>query len=143
MEQIVRECDCALSVQFRKASRAKRLQVLRAVQNAVDRATSAVIAVGQEDEEASEIVQALGTTTERLGAVLPRILQESAFMRALADALGCDVSEVGDLLRSREDEIAALRSQVATLEVEQQLVLQLVQSAQSLQAESALPKGKQ
>ncbi|EYC24467.1 hypothetical protein Y032_0013g1920 [Ancylostoma ceylanicum] len=140
MEQIVRECGCALSAQFRKASRAKRSQVLRAVQNAVDRATSAVVAVRQEDEEASEIVQALGTTAERLGAVLPRILQESAYMRALANALGCDVSEVGDLLRSREEEIAALRSQLATFQVEQQLVPQLVQSAQPLRAESALSK---
>ncbi|KAL6733919.1 hypothetical protein Aduo_004519 [Ancylostoma duodenale] len=143
MEQIVRDCDSALSAQFRNASRARRSQVLQAVQNAVCRATSAVTAVRREDEEASEIVEALGTTAERLGAVLPRILQESSYMRALADALGCDVSEVGALLSSQQEEIAALRSQLATFQVEQLPASQLVQPAQPLQAVPSLRKGKQ
>ncbi|KIH62149.1 hypothetical protein ANCDUO_07571 [Ancylostoma duodenale] len=78
IQQIERDCDDASVEQFRNLSHAKRQNVFLAVQNAVDRAIMTVTEVRCKDLEASEILQALEISAERLVAEITQRILERA-----------------------------------------------------------------
>ncbi|RCN27353.1 hypothetical protein ANCCAN_26913 [Ancylostoma caninum] len=118
LDQIAHECDCALSTQFRHLSQLKRQRVLAAVQKAVDGAKAVIEDVRKGDLEASEIVNALGTSAERLSIILPDILKDAAQMRALTSKIGCDADQLEKRLQEQEEEIQRLQRQLDNFQVE-------------------------
>ncbi|EYB82894.1 hypothetical protein Y032_0348g3182 [Ancylostoma ceylanicum] len=118
LQQVVRECDSALSAQIRHLSALKRQRILAAVQNAVNGVQKVFEDERRDDQEAREIVQALGTSAERLSEILPDLLNDAAQMRVLTEKLGCNANELERLIEEKEEENAVLKAKLENFQVE-------------------------